>query len=186
MLKHIVRGVLATGALSLSGCLPISPFNNQVLTSRTADVPFQAWTAKSGDALRVACMPTNRYGPEISSHGSWSQFATLPVSDDASLDLSGARMYGASDELSLPESCWYPNQSNGWHYTSVRVLQSDYLSAESYSFFTLDEPGSGSDLECVGREVGRTGSWTVWLAARCHNRYTSGGAVPWLVLRTQG
>jgi len=185
MLKLALRGMLAVGTLSLTGCLLISPNHGQVLSSRTADVPFQAWTAKTGGALNVECMPTNRYGPDISSHGSWSQFATLPVSDDASRDLSGGRMYSASDTLSLPESCWYRNRSNGWYYTSVRVIQSDYLSEASYEFYNAVKTETRDDPECIGREVGRTGSWTAWASTSCYHRYTSGSPVKWLVMRTQ-
>ena len=182
MFRNIVRSVLATATIGLSGCLLISPYSGQVIPSRTADVPFQAWTSKSGGVLSVECMPTNRFGPEVSPYGSWSQFATLPVSDDPSLDSRGAKMYSASRTLSLPESCWYPNRSNGRHYTSIRVNQSDYIGSESYSFLTLEGPGSGSDLECVGRETGRSGGWLGWLDAPCHNRNVSGDATRWVIL----
>ena len=160
MLKITFRGTLLAALLSLSGCLLTTPHHGTVLSSRTATVPFQAWTTKSGDALRVECMPTNRFGPDISSHGPWSSIGTLPISDDASRDSYGARMRSASASLSLPESCWYLNGSNGWYYTSVRVLQSDYMSNADYSFYNLAKQGDRDDPACVGEAVGRTGSWS--------------------------
>jgi len=192
MLKLATRGALIATLLGLSGCLLTSPHHGTVLSSRTAAVPFQAWTTKTDDTLRVECMPTNRFGTDISSYGSWSQFGTLGVSDEASRDSYGARMYSASASLSLPESCWYLNRSNGWYYTSVRVLQSDYagfpdfVSTPDYAFVNLVKSGTRDDPACVGEEVGRSGSWSSWYSTSCFHRYTSGDPVRWLVLRAEG
>lgn len=185
MSKIAFRGTLLAALLSLSGCLLTTPHHGTVLPSRTEAVPFQAWTTKSGNALRVQCMPTNRFGPDISSHGPWSLIGRLPVSGKASRDSNGARMHSASASLSLPESCWYLNRANGWYYTSVRVRQSNYLSEANYSFYNLVKQGERDDPACVGEAVGRTGNWSAWLSTSCYHRYSSGKPVRWIVMRTK-
>ncbi len=163
----------------LGGCLLISPYNGQILTSRTQTLPFQAWTISAGDTLRVECMPTNRFGPEVSPHGSWSEIGTVPASDDASRDLSGNLMYSASKSISLPESCWYLNQSNNWYYTSLRVK----LSGSSSYFYTVDRDGVG----CAAASVADRGVWIGWHQDKCYQQYSGGtGSVLFIVMRTQG
>ena len=165
----------------LSSCLLMAPYHGQVLNSRTESIPFQAWTSEPGATLKVECMPTNRFGPEISSRGSWSQFTTVSGSSDATRDLVGARRYSASKMMSLPQSCWYFNQ-NGWYYTSVRVLHDDYWGEDSFDYFALDRDG----INCTANSVSTTGNQMQWLIDDCHREYrNSDRAVKWITMRAQ-
>lgn len=166
----------------LSGCLLLSPYHGQTISSRTEAIPFQAWTTLASGSLQVECMPTNRFGPS-SSHGPWAQIDTLPISQDASLDLNKSRAYSASKAISLPESCWYLNQSNNWYYSSIRVLQPNYLNSPLFEFYTVDREG----VKCTGESVGRSGTWVSWLTDACYKQYSnSSNALYWVTIRTQG
>lgn len=169
-------------AVSLGGCLLINPYHGQVLSTRTQSLPFQAWTASTGGSMLVECMPTNRFGPETSPHGSWTQIDTVPISTSASRDLSGGLMYSASKTISLPQSCWYLNSSNGWYYSSLRVIQTNYFNSPRYEYFTVDRAG----VECTGSSVGEKGVWTAWSEDGCNRKYTNGNPVRWITMRTQG
>ncbi len=172
--------LLFLSIFTLSGCLVISPYNNQVLTSRSQTIPFQAWAQKNTHPLRVECMPTNRYGPEISSHGDWTQIGTIPVSQSASLDLNGSAMYSAAKKMSLPESCWHQNGSNHWYYSSIRILQEVDGSSADTHFHTVDREG----VRCVGESVADNGGWAAWLTNKCYLKYSTGNAIKWMVIRT--
>lgn len=172
---------LLLASAALSGCLLTSPYHNQVLSSRTQAIPFQAWSVESGGTMRIECMKTNRFGPEITSYGPWQAAGNLPISADASRDLDGVKAYSASRELALPESCWYLNRNNGWYYTSLRVIQTDYLNRPEAAFFTLDRDG----VTCAGEAVGDRGSWLAWSSAGCHQKYSNGDSLHWITLRTE-
>lgn len=166
---------------NLGGCLLISPYHGQILTSRTQELPFQAWSTQANATLKVECMRTNRFGPYTSSHGPWTQVTTITSSVSGSRDLNGLKIYSASKNISLPESCWYLNNSNQWYYTSLRIIQENYLLEDDYNYYTLDRDG----VSCTGESVGTSGSWTGWLNDSCHKQYTSGTPTRWLVMRTQ-
>lgn len=174
--------IIAGASLFLSGCLLITPYSDQVLSSRTADFPFQAWSSDPGATLKVDCMPTNRYGPEASSHGDWTPVTTVSSSNDASSDLFGRNQYSASKSMSLPRSCWYWNRYNRWYYTSVRVSQDDYGNEDNFEYFTLDREG----INCVASSVSTSGNFLQWSNDRCQQRYPgSERSVRWIVMRTQ-
>jgi len=157
----------------------LNPFHGQVLSERSESIPFQAWTLKSNGALRVECMPTNRYGPGISSHGPWSQISTIPISTSPSLDRFGNKAYSAAKNIVLPDSCWYKNQSNGWYYTSLRVIQDDYNNEEEYNYMTVDFEGG----KCAVEQVHLQG-WGY--APNCARTYSNtNGKIPHLTIRTQ-
>lgn len=167
----------------LGGCLLLSPYHGQTLTSRTQYIPFQAWTTLPYGSLQVECMPTNRFGPDYSSHGPWSQIDTLPISSEASRDLNRLKSYSASKAISLPDSCWYLNAHNNWYYSSIRILQPNYLNKPLFEYYTVDRDG----IECVSESVGKTGSWASWLDDGCHHQYSnSNNATNWITIRTQG
>jgi len=182
MYKMLMKAsALTTATMLLSGCLLITPYNNQVLSSRSSSIPFQAWTTQSGATLKVECMPTNRFGPDISSHGSWSQITTVTSSDDATRDLTGARRYSASKMMTLPQSCWYQNRSNGWYYSSIRVLQDDYLNADTFEYYTLNRSG----IDCTAESVSTSGNHLRWLSDACQRKYSnSSNSIKWIVIRT--
>ena len=165
----------------LGGCLLTSPYHGMVLTSRTQAIPFQAWSVESDGTMRIECMQSNRFGPESSPVGSWHQIGTLPISEDASRDLSSGKIYSASGSQRLPDSCWYHNRSNGWYYTSLRVIQTDYLNQPNFEYTTLDRDG----VTCTAEAIGARGIWTAWSTSGCQRKYTNGMAVPWIVIRTE-
>jgi len=132
---------------TLSGCLLLNPFHGQELSDRSEVIPFQAWTTKSNGTLKVECMPTNRYGPEISSYGSWAQVTTIPISTSPSLDRLSNAAYSAAKDIVLPDSCWYYNRTYSKYYTSLRVIQNDYLDQENYEYMTVDLDGGKCAVE---------------------------------------
>jgi len=178
----MVKRVSLTLALvfTLSGCLLISPYHGKVLTSRTASIPFQSWTTNKSTPLRVECMRTNRFGPDTTSYGPWHEISTIPVSISASRDLKGGIMYSASKEITLPDSCWYRNGSNGWYYTSLRILQENGNSGNDAQFHTVDRDG----IRCVAESVADKGSWIAWVSDSCFFSYPNGDATRWMVMRT--
>ena len=183
MKRTFLRAISFTSLpLLLSSCLLIAPYHGQILNSRTDSIPFQAWSNAPSAMLKVECMPTNRFGPERSPHGSWTQFTTVSGSSDATRDLRGSLRYSASKMMSLPQSCWYLNQRNGWYYTSLRVLHEDYMGDEEFSYFTLNRDG----INCTTSSVSTSGYQLQWLSDGCQQKYSdSNTAIKWIVISTQ-
>ncbi len=170
--------LFAVGAvmLSLSGCLLTSPYWNQEFTSHTNQIPLQAWTTKSGDAVTFECAQAYHGGLYPYWGPTWNTVTTVNPDLPGALDNQGSRIYSVSYKGVLPASCWRQDPANGVWYSAIRAVQD----GSEYNTFDL------TGLECLGRENGKAASWFGWIGDGCTKTYSnSNNNIPYVIFRAQ-
>lgn len=175
LFSRALKVTVAAGVLfGLSGCLLTTPYWNQVFNSHNDQIPIQAWTTNSSDAVTFECSQAFHGGLYPYWGPTWHHVATVNPDLPGSLDTYGARVYSASWKAQLPSQCWRQDPGNGIWYAAVRALQD----GDEYSTFDL------SGLECLGRENGAAGSWVGWIGDGCTKTYSnSNNDIPFVIFR---
>jgi len=159
---------IATAVALLNGCLMTSPYWNQEMSSRTKQVPLQAWTLQKNVAVKYECAMAY-YGGLYPYGGpiNWVHIETVNPTQQSVKDSFGLEVYGAGIKRVLPESCWrYDSGPSAW-YTAVRATETTNSGTITYENF--DKAG----LECLGTEVGKATGWLGWLNKDCVLTYSN-------------
>ncbi len=162
--------------LSLSGCLLTSPYWNQEFSSHTNQIPLQAWTTSSTQAVTFECSPAYHGGLYPYWGPTWSAVTTVSPDLPGALDNAGSRIYSVSYKAVLPGSCWRQDPGNGIWYAAIRAVQN----GNEYNTFDI------TGLECLGRENGKAASWFGWIGDGCTKTYSnSNNNIPYVIFRAQ-
>jgi len=134
----------------LQGCLLLSPFDAQKIATIDTPVTFTLATG-SLNPIKLECMKTARWGPELSPRGPWQEVTHINVPNTS----TSASVFTVSEDVYKAR----PDE----YITSVRVSQQGYI-----DYYTLDEDGLG----CVTASL--PNGLTAWIEEECHRQYTNG------------
>lgn len=177
--KVLVRlSVVTAVAASLSGCLLTSPFWNQVFSSRTTNVPLQAFTTDNSKNITFQCAHAFHGGLHPSENTAiWTTVTTVTPASTGAYDSNGTLMYSASASQVLPAVCWRQDGNGQW-YSAIRAQQGSGSSITTYNTFTQ------AGLECLGTEVGKAANWLAWIGKGCAQTYSNNNnPIPYVIFR---
>lgn len=171
--------LVAAISVPLTACVLDSPYFGQTFASTTTAIPIQAWTGDNNRTVRIECSKAYHAGiypwggPEV-----WLPVADLTPSAVPSYDPNGGVTYSAGIKQALPAACWYADNAYTppKYMTALRATQLN-ANGSTVTFRVFDAGG----LECKGREVGKSRSWTGWVNAGCALTYSNSTTLlPWV------
>lgn len=178
--------ILAVCAAVLPACTVVSPYWGYVPDSTSAPIPFTAYTTQTASPVVVECATdTSAHGWPTDGEASYTVAASIAVSTYAQRDTTGANMYVASRNVTLPSSCWkYFGDYDFWQ-ANVRVSQMQTVSGSTSKRIFTNHDSSG--LQCLGRESGAAGSWLGFVGKGCEHKFLGSDEVtPYIVMRIDG
>ncbi len=156
--QHLVRVAGLTAAAAILGGCVTSPYHGQTFSSRSTEIPIQAWTTNKNDFVAIEC--TSAYHPGHSGT-SWTTVTNVTPDSTPHYDPSGAALYSVSAKQTLPYACW--RHTSGDWFTALRFTQD----GRTFDGFTKE------GLECLGEENAKAESFSGYLTKGCAATYTN-------------
>lgn len=171
----------------LPACTVVSPYWGYVPDSTSAPIPFTAYTPQTTSPVVVECATdTTAHGSPTNGEASYTLAASISVSTYAQRDTTGATMNVASQNVTLPASCWkYFGDYDFWQ-ANVRVsqVQTAPTGGTTKRIFTNHDLAG---LTCLGRENGAAGTWLGFVGKGCEHKFLgSENVTPYIVMRIEG